>query len=121
MKTNLVFLVSLFMMVSIGLSAQEQTEVKPKGPTLEQRVEKMATDLGLSETEKADVKTLLKKHAAEMKELRAEPDKASDAFKAKMKELRKGQENELKMLLGEERYAKLVQIRKAEQQLKKQQ
>ncbi len=120
MKTNFAFLVSLLMMISISLSAQQQNEAKPKGPTLEQRVEKMATDLGLTDTEKATVTTLLKKHAAEMKELRAEPDKQSDAFKAKMKELRKSQENELKALLGEEKYAKLLEIRKAEQKMRQQ-
>jgi len=118
MKQKMVFLVTLLCMVTITLTAQDQP--KPKAPGIDQRVEKMAADLGLSDTQKADLKALFVKQAAEMKTLRtAEPDKESDAFKAKMKELRKSQEGELKALLGDEKYAALLKIR-AEQRKKQQ-
>lgn len=117
MKQKLVFLVTLLCMVSLSLVAQEQNQSKPKAPGLDQRVEKMAADLGLSDTEKSGLKSLLVKQAEEMKALRTETDKESDAFKAKMKELRKSQESELKALIGDEKYAKLLKIR-AEQRKK---
>jgi hypothetical protein len=43
-------------------------EKKAKGPNIEARVEKMATDLGLNDAEKASVKTLLEKQNAEKKQ-----------------------------------------------------
>jgi hypothetical protein len=117
MKKNLLLVLSFLLIVSTALIAQNQNEVKPKGPTIEQRVEKMAVDLELSSTEKANLKTLLVKQAAEMKKFRSETDQASEEFKDKMKEMRKTQESELKAVIGEEKYAKLLKIR-AEQRKK---
>lgn len=74
----------------------------------------MVTDLGLNDAEKASVTTLFEKQAGEVKALKEGADIQSDEFKAKMKDLRKTQEAELKTVIGNEKYAKLKEIRAAE-------
>lgn len=117
MKKNFLLALSfLFVFASVSF-AQEQTQQKrEKGPSIEKRVDKMATDLGLSATEKTNLQTLLQKQEEEMKKFKTETDNESADFKPKMKELRKSQTEELKALLGDEKYAKLQELRSEEKQ-----
>lgn len=117
MKKKLVLALSFVLIFSTTIFAQEQTGEKRKGPSIEQRVEKMATDLSLSATEKANLQVLFVKQEADMKKFKAETSKESPDFKDKMKELRKTQESELKAVIGDEKFAKLQTIR-AEQKKK---
>jgi hypothetical protein len=121
MKKNFLLALSfLFVFTAISF-AQEQTQQKrEKGPSIEKRVDKMATDLGLSATEKTNLQTLLQKQEGDMKKFKAETDKESVDFKPKMKGLRKSQTAELKNLLGEEKYAKLQELRSQEKQKEEQ-
>ncbi len=118
MKKYVVVLFSMLFVLTV-VSAQQQAEPK-KGnmPTIENRVEKMATDLGLNATEKASLKVLFEKQEADMKKFRDETNRDSPDFKDKMKEIRKKQTAELKALLGDEKFAKLEAQR--EEQRKKQ-
>ncbi len=78
----------------------------------------MASDLGLSTTEKASLQALFIKQEADLQKFKAETDKESADFKEKMRTFRKNQESELKALLGDEKFTKLQAIR-AEQKKKK--
>ncbi len=112
MKKYVISLFSvLFMFVMVCKAQQPTGPQKPKGPSIENRVDKMATDLGLSEVEKSALKDLLTKQDADIKKFRAENDKDSPEFKNKYKEFRKSQEAELKTTLGEEKFNKWQTIR----------
>ena len=117
MKKKLVVFLSFVLVFSTMVFAQEQNNQKGKAPSVEQRVEKMANDLSLSATEKANLQTLFVKQDADMKKFRAETNKEGADFKDKMKEFRKTQESELKAVIGDEKFAKLQTIR-AEQKKK---
>lgn len=115
MKKYAILLFCALFMVALSASAQDQTPPKKaKGPSIEVRVEKMATDLGLTDAEKVSVKALLEKQAAEKKKFNAENDKEGTEYKAKLKELQKAQNAEMKALLGDEKYKKLQEIKAAE-------
>lgn len=115
MKKYAILLFSALFLLALTTSAQDSTPpMKPKGPSIEVRVEKMATDLGLTDVVKASVKTLLEKQAAEKKKFNTENDKESAGYKTKLKELQKSQNDELKALIGDDNYKKLQEIKAAE-------
>ena len=114
MKKYLVLLFSMFFLFQLGLNAQDVKREKNANQGLEKRVEKMATDLSLNAAEAAKLKVVLEKQASEMKTIRDAAEPGSDEFKAKMKELRNSQEEELKTVLGAEKYEKMKEIRAAE-------
>lgn len=118
MKKYAIFMLAALVMFASALNAQENKEKKAKGPGVEVRVEKMATDLGLSDAEKASVKTLLEKQDAEKKEFSKNTDKESPDFKPKMKELQKKQNDELKAAIGEEKFQKLQSLKAEEKKSK---
>ena len=97
------------------INAQEK---KAKGPNIEARVEKMATDLGLNDAEKASVKTLLEKQNVEKKQFNKKNDKESTEYKPKMKELQKKQNDELKATIGDEKFKKLQALNSEEKKSK---
>ena len=96
------------------ITAQDQVN-KPVN-VIEKRADKMAKELGLTDVEKANVKSLLEKQSVEVKKMKAElsPGENDNDFKVKMKELHKKQDEELKNLIGNEKYAKLKENRAAE-------
>lgn len=122
MKKHAIVLISVLFMFAFATNAQEQkSQEKPKKPTVEERVNKMARDLSLNDVEKASVKTLLEKQDAENKKFNKEnPDKESADYKTKKKELQTKQNAELKAVLGDEKYKKYQEIRKAEKEAAKQ-
>lgn len=99
-------------MAATAVNAQDKKDKASN--SVEVRVEKMSTDLGLNETEKASVKSLLEKQATEKKQFTKENDKESAEFKSKMKELQKKQSGELKAVIGDEKFKKM-QALKAEE------
>ncbi|MEI7677226.1 MAG: hypothetical protein WCJ03_10635 [Bacteroidales bacterium] len=119
MKKYAIFMFSALLMFATTMNAQENKEKKAKGPSIEVRVEKMATDLGLSNVEKATVKTLLEKQDAEKKQFMKDTDKESADFKPKMKELQKKQSAELKAAIGDEKFQKLQTLKAEEKKAEK--
>jgi len=114
MKKYLIIVLSVFLVFSGTITAQDQVN-KPVN-VIEKRADKMAKELGLTDVEKANVKSLLEKQSVEVKKMKAElsPGENDNDFKVKMKELHKTQEVELKNLIGNEKYAKLKENRAAE-------
>lgn len=105
---------SLLLVVS-SINAQEN---KSKEPDITAELEKMTTDLDLTKNEIASVKIFLEKQLAERKQFRKDNDKNSDDFKAKMKELQLKQSDELKAILGDEKFDKYQQIKNEERKNK---
>ena len=131
MKKYAMLVMASVFMLSVTVTAQEQSTPeksvvkkefkqgdRPQAST-EKRAEKMAMDLGLTPTEKANVQTLLEKQDATTEKFKSEVSKESDDFRPKFRELRKSQDAELKSVIGEEKFQKLQAIR-AEQRQKMQ-
>lgn len=112
MKKYLLLVFSAIFMISVAATAQGNK--KGKGPSIENRVDKMATDLELNAAEKASVLSILTKQEAELKTFRAEVDKESPDFKTKMKNMRTAQDAELKAAIGVEKFKKLQAMRAEE-------
>jgi hypothetical protein len=110
-KYVIVLFSALFMLVLSGNAQQPNNPQRPKGPSIENRVDKMATDLGLTELEKTALKELFVKQDADMKKFRETVNRESPDFKDKMKEMRKTQDDELKSVIGEEKFNKWQAIR----------
>jgi len=106
MKKYAILLFAVVSMFAANANVQGNKEKKGEKLTVEERVNKMSTDLNLTDAEKTAVKILFEKHDAEKKELSKSMDKKSDEFKAKMKELQKKQNDELKTAIGEEKHKK---------------
>lgn len=94
------------------MSAQDKT--RSSVSVIEKRAEKMATELGLIDVEKAKVKVLLEKQNIDYNMAKSDLSPESADFKSKLKELRKVQEEELKKVIGKEKYAKYKENRAAE-------
>lgn len=112
MKKYLILTLSVFMFFSVSIKAQEQVN-KPVN-IIEKRAEKMALELGLNDTEKAQVKTLFEKQSIEVKKQKNQLTPESADFKVKMKELHKAQDEELKKIIGKEKFAKMKENRAQE-------
>lgn len=119
MKKYAIFMFAALLMFASTINAQEKKEKKAKGQSIEVRVEKMATDLGLTDVEKATVTTLLQNQDAEKKQFMKNNDKESTDFKSKMKELQKKQNDELKATLGDDKFQKLQSIKAEEKKAEK--
>lgn len=107
MKKYAIFMFSALLMFASTLNAREKKDKKGKRPSIEVRVEKMATDLGLNNAEKSNVKTLLEKQEVEKKLFSKDNNKESAEYKPKMKELQKKQNDELKATIGDTKFQKL--------------
>ncbi|MEI7505116.1 MAG: hypothetical protein WCJ61_17715 [Paludibacter sp.] len=131
MKKYAMLMMASVFMLSVTLTAQEQTTPEKKGEkrefrqgdrpqvSPEKRAEKMATDLGLTAAEKANVQALFLKQDVAIEKFKSEVSKESEDFRPKFRELRKSQDAELKTIIGDEKYQKLQTIR-AEQRQKMQ-
>jgi len=122
MKRNLFLAFSMVLFFSFSSFAQDASGArKGNNFSVEKRVEKMVTDLGLNESETAAVKTLFAKQSEDMKKFRADnPDREGAGYKAKQKDFRAAQDAEMKAVLGEAKYAKLMEIRAAERKMREQ-
>ena len=119
-KLFLAFTMVLFFSVTI-FSQNPSGGNQGKKSGLENRVEKLATDLGLNDSEKAAVMTLFTKQAADLKAFRTDnPDKESSDFKAKQKEFRTVQDAELKAVIGDAKFKKMQELRATERKMREQ-
>lgn len=116
MKKYALLLLSALFLFAMTTQAEGK---KGKGPTIQERVAKMTTDLGLSAAEQASVTTLFEKQDAEKKQFNKDNEKGAEDYKAKMKEMQKRQGDELKAIIGAEKYKKYQEIRKAEKENEK--
>ena len=129
MKKYAMLALATVLMFSLSIMAQEQ-QPAPKGErgagkefrqggqrmSIEERVAKMATDLSLTDTEKASVKTLMEKQEVANQKFRSENDRESPDFRTKFKEFRTAQDAELKAVIGEEKFQKLQTMRAEQRQ-----
>ena len=106
MKKYAIFMFAALLMFASTMNVQAKKDKKGKRPSIEMRVEKMSTDLGLSAAEKVSVKALLEKQEAEKKQFSKDNNKTSADYKSKKRELQKKQDAELKTTIGKEKFQK---------------
>jgi len=123
MKSKLFIFIILVAASFVATVAQEQgprrdgnrmqNRVSP-----EQRVERMAKELSLTDAEKAKVLDLFKKEDAKADALREEMKKQKEAGQklnaqhtTQMQELRRAHDNELEKIIGKEKFLKMQTIR----------
>ncbi|MBP6609816.1 MAG: hypothetical protein KA206_01870 [Paludibacter sp.] len=123
MKSKLLILAIFFAAGSALAVAQQHEKNRPgnqdqKRLTPEQRVERMAQELSLTDAEKAKVLELFKKDEAKVAALRDEiktqqangqKDKAETATSAQ--EMRRAHDNELEKIIGKEKFLKMQTLR----------
>ncbi len=128
MKKYAMFLLASALTMSVTVFAQEQTapprqekmrtekrvefRQKHKGiVTPQMRADKMAKELGLSDAEKAKVKTLIEKNDQLRIQRADEMQKMRKDFKAKIEKDRDAQKAELEKIIGKEKFDKLQAMR----------
>lgn len=112
MKKYLILMLIAAFTFTFAVFAQEKA--KNTANVIEKRVERMSTELSLNDAEKAKVKVLLEKQSNDYNKLKSQLSPESEDFKVKMKELRKAQNDELKKILGNEKFAKYKENRAQE-------
>lgn len=125
MKKYAMLALTAIFMVSMVTMAQDQTPTPPTPPanrgefrqggnqqfSAEQRVERLAKDISLTDEQKVKVKALYEKYDADFTKLRTEGNREDPGFREKMKALRDAQDKELEAIIGTENAQKLKQIR----------
>lgn len=134
-RIGLLVLASL-LVLNIGVFAQNANKGKRQGRadaprervfTPEQRAERLATDLNLTDKQKAEVTEFYKKQGEERAKKRAEFQKNQakkqaanqadrEKFRAEMLKERKAHDAELEKIIGKDKMAELIKIREARQQ-----
>ena len=99
----------------IAAQAQENTNTPPAGaPGMRGRpnMEKIAAELGLSDDQKAKLKTVTTNQQAKVRALREDTTLSQEDKRAKLKEIRADTQTQIKEILTEEQFAKWQTIMK---------
>ena len=118
-KYGLLVLASLFM-ISVAITAQDQT--RPQGRKAENKelkqgertqmtpqtkAERMAKELGLTDSERKKVQALFERQEVKRVQHQAEIDKQKARFREKFEAERKAQDAELEKIIGKEKFQKM--------------
>jgi len=82
---------------------------RPRPPSVEQRVERMSTDLKLSDEQKAKVTALFEEDSKKMRELRSDKNLTRDEQREKFRAMRSESNTKLKQILTPEQWEKQQQ------------
>ncbi|MEO8066050.1 MAG: hypothetical protein ABI599_00015 [Flavobacteriales bacterium] len=111
MNTTFKCLLLITALLPFTAQAQEAGREKPhRGERMGLRTEEMTKELGLSDEQAAKLKAMNDRYAEEVKA--AQPTEAERAARReKMKDVQTRRDAELKSLLTEEQYAKMMELR----------
>ena len=82
-----------------------------RGPAVQQRVERMTTELNLNPDQQAKVKALLEKQAKERREIFSDTNLPRDERREKMRTLNQDETKELKSILTPDQFEKWKKLR----------
>jgi Spy/CpxP family protein refolding chaperone len=115
--------VNRFSIAAVGLgavlimsnAATAQTTNAPtrerRGPTVQQRVERLSTELKLTDDQKAKVTALFEKQAKQRRELFTDTNVPREERREKMRALMEDENKQLKTILTSEQFEKLQTMR----------
>lgn len=93
-----------------SLRAQESTNAPARrGMTAEQRFDRLAERLKLTDEQKPKVKAAMEKQTKQFQELRKDTSLSREDRRTKMRDIREKYNKEMKAILTEEQYKKLQQ------------
>ena len=96
------------MACSTMVTAQNAPQRGKKGYSPEQQLERMTTQLNLTDAQKPKVKAVLEAQQKKMQEIRDETDQ--DTRRTKMQDLRKDTEKKMKEILNEDQFKKYQEM-----------
>lgn len=106
---------SLLVVSSTGLAQTTNTNSNGRtgrrGPNVQQRVERLSTELNLNDDQKSKLSALFEKEAKQGRELRDDTSLSRDERREKMRAIRQAQTKELKTILTSEQFEKMQQQR----------
>lgn len=111
-KTIFVSVVAMFAFMSIV--AQGPRDRVPMSPEarMQTRLDRMKTDLNLTDDQVAKLKDVFLAEQTKMKEMRNEAEGAQEANREKMKQMREERDSKLKAILSPEQLAKFNEAQK---------
>ena len=120
MKKTIVLTMAI-MLLGVTTSFAQKPEQNRKGyaplqVTAENRAERMAKELDLTDQQKAEVLALFKKQDAEREKKQENAQKNREAKQAAFQRERKTQDTELKEIIGEEKFQQLEKNRAERQE-----
>ena len=119
-KPNLFVLAALsFALAAPLLSLPAQAGPGAHGQKAGKRLQKLASDLGLTEAEKAQMKPVLMSSRQQAKAIKDDTTLSADDRQAKMKELRKSTRQQTMAILTPDQRTKLKAIRQAKREAKR--
>lgn len=103
----------LLVLTSPGLAQNTNSTARPgrRGPNVQQRVERLSTELKLTDDQKTKVTALFEKEAKQGRELRDDTSLSREERRDKMRGMRQEQMKELKTILTSEQFDKFQQLR----------
>jgi periplasmic protein CpxP/Spy len=100
------------LLVSTTVSSAQDTKGGKKGrATVEQRVERMTTELKLNDSQKTKVTSLLEADQKKMQELRADTSLSQEQRREKFRALRDESDKKMKEILTSDQWEKLQKSR----------
>jgi hypothetical protein len=116
MKMKALLLAAAFLPLAAAAqeTSKERKDDVSRAEKVEMRTEEMVQQLGLNADQATKLKEINDRYAAEMKETRPE-DGAPTARRTRMEDIRKRRDVELKALLTEDQFSRMLELRKEAQ------
>jgi hypothetical protein len=102
------------LLAAVNVTLAQNTNSAPKerrGPTVQQRVERMSAELQLTDDQKGKVTTLLQQEAKQRREMSAETNLTREERRDKMRALMEDQNKQLKGILTPQQFEKWQTMR----------
>ena len=110
-KLSLVAALAVGGLLACATVTSAQDAPKKKGPTVEQRVDRMNTELNLTADQKTKVTALFEDSQKKMRELRQDTSLSQEDRREKMRGMREAEDKKLKEILTPEQWQKWEKVR----------
>ena len=110
-KLSLVAALAVGGLLACATVTSAQDAPKKKGPTVEQRVDRMNTELNLTADQKTKVTALFEDTQKKMRELRQDTSLSQEDRREKVRGMREAEDKKLKEILTPEQWEKWQKVR----------
>lgn len=110
-KLSLVAALAVGGLLACATVTSAQDAPKKKGPTVEQRVDRMNTELNLTADQKTKVTALFEDTQKKMRELRQDTSLSQEDRREKVRGMREAEDKKLKEILTPEQWQKWEKVR----------
>ncbi len=110
-KLSLVAALAVGGLLACATITSAQDAPKKKGPSVEQRVDRMNTELNLTADQKTKVTALFEDSQKKMRDLRQDTSLSQEDRRTKMREMRESEDKKLKEILTPDQWQKWEKVR----------